>query len=217
MKSKVIILSILFYYPVLLIAQNDSCNLVQSSYSNLYTVVTEDIRCIAQNSDKDITLFYTFAGYCIPCQKQLPKAIQFSKEHNLDLYILLMDRENDLPSVNESLKAIKKAKEEELSIVIISDSLYSPERRYKKQKFQLIAITGKNAREKYRNFITEITPPQFENIDDMSKHIVLNKQGEVIFVSNYKDSEGDKSGSKKIEKLLTAIEKERNSRNDDGL
>ena len=42
-----------------------------------------------------------------------------------------------------------------------------------------------------RDFLKKITPAQFENIDDMSKYIVLNKEGVVQLVTNYKDSEKD--------------------------
>ena len=69
--------------------------------------------------------------------------------------------------------------------------------------------------EKYENFLTEITPLAFENIPDMSKYIVLNQNGDVIFVSNYKDSEGylkDGSKEKTQEKVIQAIHTERNSR-----
>ncbi len=44
---------------------------------------------------------------------------------------------------------------------------------------------------KYKDFLAKITPSQFENIDDMSKYIVLNQQGEVQMVTTWKDSKDD--------------------------
>jgi hypothetical protein len=75
-------------------AQDNPCNLTQSRYSSLYTVVPDDIRCIAQHSDQDITIFFSFAAWCKPCRKHLPDAVQVSKTHHTDFYLLLMDREN---------------------------------------------------------------------------------------------------------------------------
>lgn len=45
----------------------------------------------------------------------------------------------------------------------------------------------KNGR-KYKDFVKEITPSQFEAISDMSKYIVLNNAGEVQLVINWKDN-----------------------------
>ncbi len=44
---------------------------------------------------------------------------------------------------------------------------------------------------KNKNFIKEITPSKFENIDDWSKYILIDNNGEVIMVTNYKDAEND--------------------------
>lgn len=52
-------------------------------------------------------------------------------------------------------------------------------------------MESKGKSKKYKDFLKKITPVQFENIDDMSKYIVLNKEGVVQLVTNYKDSEKD--------------------------
>jgi ADP-heptose:LPS heptosyltransferase len=41
---------------------------------------------------------------------------------------------------------------------------------------------------KYKDFLKEITPSQFELVTDMSKYIVLNKSGEVQLVTSWKDN-----------------------------
>lgn len=209
MKKRSIYIAILFFLPGWIVAQHNSCNLAQSSYSSLYTVVPEDVRCIAKNSNKTVTIFYTFAAWCSPCLKHLPEAILLSKEQDADFYLLLMDRENYSDVKNAINAAKKKSPEENLKMVIISDSLFSPKNRYKKEK---IINIGSGIQEKYSNFVTAITPPQFENIADMSKYIVLNKQGEVIFISNYKDSENTKDKSKVIEKIVMVIEQNEGTR-----
>ncbi|WP_209390401.1 hypothetical protein [Chryseobacterium sp. RR2-3-20] len=52
-------------------------------------------------------------------------------------------------------------------------------------------IQGKGKSKKHNEFLTKITPAQFENIEDMSKYIVLNQKGEVQLVTSYKNSEND--------------------------
>jgi hypothetical protein len=97
--------------------------------------------------------------------------------------------------------------------VILSDSLYDKKLRNKKPpKFVLIDLGIQNRR-KYENFVKEITPPQFESLSDMSKYIVLNKSGEVFFVSTYKDSQNEKGKADESllpEKMKRFIEEERN-------
>ena len=38
------------------------------------------------------------------------------------------------------------------------------------------------------SFLAEITPPEFENINDMSKYIIIDKKGKVLMVTNWKDN-----------------------------
>ncbi len=49
-------------------------------------------------------------------------------------------------------------------------------------------IYGKKQRKRYKNFLTEITPKKFKNINDMSKYILLDKSGNVLMVTSYKDN-----------------------------
>jgi len=65
---------------------------------------------------------------------------------------------------------------------------------------------------KYKDFLTKITPPQFENIDSMSKFIVLNKAGDVQLVTSYKDKEDDpdwKDPRPMIKRLILPLLEER--------
>jgi thiol-disulfide isomerase/thioredoxin len=190
MAKKFIVFSIFsICFSNLLFSQNP-CDLQKSSFYDLNTVDVEQIKCLAQNSDKDFTVFYTFAAWCGPCRKNLPDAINFSKEQNIDFYVLLMDREND-SYVKRAINYLDKI-ETKQKVVILSDSLYPPNLRNKKEKKIVLVDFGIQNRKKYTNFIEKITPPQFETIDDMSKYIILNKEGKVIFVSNYKDYKNEK-------------------------
>lgn len=149
----------------------EKCKLTRSYYENVYSVTAENAKCLAENSDQPNTLFFTFGSWCTPCIYHIPTFFLIEKFYNADLYVLLVDPENHLlteKSRNMVLEAYPHAK-----ILVIKD------------------IEGKGKSKKYKDFLTKITPPQFENTDDMSKYIVLNKKGEVQLVTNYKDSKND--------------------------
>lgn len=149
----------------------EKCKLSQSHYESIYTVTVDDVKCLAKNSDQSNTLFFTFGSWCAPCIYHIPTFFLIKEFYKVDLYVLLVDKE-DHHLTKESrdmvLEAYPNAK-----ILVIKD------------------IEGKGKSKKYKDFLTKITPAQFENIDDMSKYIVLNKKGEVQLVTNYKDSKND--------------------------
>ncbi|MFZ1527850.1 MAG: hypothetical protein WAT19_03810 [Ferruginibacter sp.] len=41
---------------------------------------------------------------------------------------------------------------------------------------------------KYKKFLKELTPPQFENIDDMSKYIIIDRNEKVLMITNWKNN-----------------------------
>lgn len=167
----------LLLLPILSVAQSEPCNLEKNELGNAYLVDAEDIRCLAKNSDKEISMFYTFAESCKPCLKHIPDLIPFVIENDLDLYIVLIDRENNFRV--EWAEIILKRFEQEIR-----------EHYQEDFSFKLYVLKDENGRprKKYNKFLTEITPPQFEVIGDLGKHIVMNKSGEVLLVTSYKDN-----------------------------
>lgn len=149
----------------------EKCKLPQSHYENTYAVTVDDVKCLAKNSEQPNTLFFTFGSWCKPCVYHIPTLFLIEKFYKTDVYVLLVDPETH-NSIEKSrdmvLEAYPHAK-----ILVIKD------------------IEGKGKSKKYKEFLTKITPAQFENIDDMSKYFVLNKKGEVELVTSYKDSEKD--------------------------
>lgn len=70
---------------------------------------------------------------------------------------------------------------------------------------------GKQLRKAYRNFLEDITPNAFEVIDDMSKLILINQNGQVEMITSYKDLDKGKwvKGQKDegtINKILPLIQ-----------
>jgi len=139
---------------------------------NINTVDSNDIYKLAQKSGKKNTLFYTFGIWCEPCVLHLPTAIKLAKDYDMEFYVLLVDAQESkrTPPAASYIYELDK----NIKIAILRDAVY-----------------GDKTKKRNKNFVTEITPPQFENIDDFSKYIVLDAEGKVIMVTNYKDNPGD--------------------------
>lgn len=176
MLKKYIIYSLLLF-PILSIAQSEPCNLEKNELGNAYLVDAKDIRCLAKNSEQEISMFYTFAEWCKPCLKHIPALIPFVIENEIDLYIVLIDRENNIRV--EWAEIILKRFEQEIRDHYQEDFSF---------KLYVLKDEGGRPRKKYNKFLTEITPLQFEVIGDLGKHIVMNKSGEVLLVTSYKDN-----------------------------
>lgn len=146
----------------------DKCKLSKSVYNNIYRVNNNNLICLAKKSPKRKTLFYTFGIWCKPCILHLPNAINLAKEYNLDFYILLVDKEKS-DKIKESMDYIVK-EYKDINVIILEDE------------------SKGNSRRKYKNFLDKITPKSFENIDDMSKYIIIDNEGKVVMVTNWKDN-----------------------------
>lgn len=164
------------------------------SVSGLIAVDAEDVICIAKNSDKDISLFYTFADWCSPCRASVPNIVELAKKNDVALHFLLVDRETESFFVKRGIDFLRNNIEQP-SIYIISDSLYSSKNAVRKNS--LIVLMGEKEREKYSNFIIKITPPSFKVSSGMGKSILINKEGEVILVTSNEDKDKTKKDGKK--------------------
>lgn len=125
---------------------------------------------------KKNTIIYTFGIWCKPCIYHLPQALGLELNYETDVYVLIIDPENS-SLVTRAINFFKEYDEKyklQTKILLLQD------------------FEGKRSRsKKYKSFLAKITPSNFENINDMSKYIVLNNKGETIMVTNWKDSKDD--------------------------
>lgn len=188
--NKVLFIIIIILLNQLVYSQTENCNLTKSKSEKIYTADKDDIICLAKNSSKDKTLVYTFGIWCAPCIKHLPNVIKLAKEYDLDFYVLLTDKENS----DKELSAIKFLNEIQEKINF---------------EFKVLILKDENGKpnKKYKQFLDEITPNEFENINDMSKYIIVDKLGNILMVTNWKDNkENDwENDSKMIEKRIKPI------------
>ncbi len=170
-----------WFFPLLLFcgtlqAQVQDVCRITLNHQNLQIVDYEKVKCLAMNSQKSKTIVYTFGIWCQPCIYHLPQALALEQEYDVDVYVLIVDPENT-QFITRALVFFKEF-----------DAKYQ-----QKTKLLLLEdVEGKKSRsKKYKSFLAQITPSHFENINDMSKYIVLNKKGETVLVTNYKDSKQD--------------------------
>lgn len=133
-------------------------------------VSATDIKEIARTSGKKHTLFFTFGIWCSPCRAHLPNAIKLAKEQDLEFYVLLPDAEGS-DRVKQAVDYIHKL-DPAIKVAVLKTAVY-----------------GDKLKKRNKKFVTEITPPGFEDIDDFSKYIIVDNSGKVVMVTNYKDNE----------------------------
>jgi len=186
-------------------AKTEACNLQKSNYSNFYTVDVEQVLCIARNSDKDITIFYTYADWCAPCRRELPNAIKLAKKNNADFYMILVDRESDTQLISNVTHTIDSVFHGNIKAVIIADALLSERSQRRLNRPIVVDMRNLTAREKYSRFLREIATPQFRNVEDaMGLYIVVNNKGEVLFITE-SNRESELRTSEQIRERITRI------------
>lgn len=100
--------------------------------------------------------------WCKPCREDLPRYIETFKNKNVDVYLLLVDSQKK--QLNNIVNYLKKEGD-------FVKPLKIDEVKY-----------GKRLRKAYRNFLEDITPNAFEVIDDMSKLILINQNGQIEMI-----------------------------------
>lgn len=163
---------ILFLFSLLgssfISAQMENCALKKSEFIEATAVDKNDILCIAKNSGKPNTVFYTLASWCVPCIEHLPDALQLEKDYNTSVYIVLVEGEDD-KRINKAVDIVKN-RSADAKILVLKNK----------------AFPG-GVKKRNRVFAEQMTPPQLEMIPDFSKFMVVNNQGEVKMVTTWKD------------------------------
>ena len=169
----------------------DKCELKSSNEVPEVKLIDKDkLQCLAKNSNNK-TLLITFGMWCEPCREDLPRYIETFKNKNVDVYLLLVDSQKK--QLNNIVNYLKKEGD-------FVKPLKIDEVKY-----------GKRLRKAYRNFLEDITPNSFEVVDDMSKLILINQNGQVEMITSYKDLDKGKwvKGQKDegtINKILPLIQ-----------
>ena len=132
-------------------------------------------------------MVYTFASWCKPCRYKLPSVLQLAKDYDLELFILLIDEENSTAEAS-AIKYIEQVNEihnASLKTYILKDENGVSAIKYRKVENEVVKI-------KYRKFLKRIAFEKFELTEELSKYILIDKSGEVLMVTSWKDRVGKK-------------------------
>jgi len=181
--------AILIFTLNLLFSQMTDCKTGKSEYVDQITVDKDDLICLSKNSDKQNTVFFTFASWCKPCRIHLPDAIKLEKVNNVDVYVLLVDVE-DGDRIKKTINYVRSI-DADVKIVVLKNSVY-----------------GNSLYKRNRKFVEAITPKNMEAIDDFSKFILISKNGDVKYVTNWKDYDKDWENSQSMlnKKIIPLLE-----------
>jgi thiol-disulfide isomerase/thioredoxin len=146
----------------------DNCSLLRNKLDNIKIVDVNDLQCISRQSKNENTIVYTFGIWCAPCRLHLKNAINLKYQYDVNLLILLIEPETDR-IIQSTIDYIHKI-DSKIEIVLLKDKY------------------GKKRGKKYKNFLKEITPKKFENLNGMSKYLVFNKKGEIEMITTWKDN-----------------------------
>lgn len=161
-------------------AQNyDTCKIRKSESINAHKIDRSELICIAKNSDKPFTVFYTLTSWCAPCREHFPDVLELTKTGKVNLYVVLVESETDKRIVN-AINFIK-SKSENVKFGVLKDDVYGTK-------------TGK----RNKQFITEMTPKNNEVIDGYGKLILVDKSGKILYMTSWKDYEGNSKNYKKM-------------------
>lgn len=173
---KIIIIFSLFLTSILSAQNLEKCNLrICPNTDNIFIINDEKLICLLKNENK--TIIYSYAFWCKPCVEELPHIINFANNKKVNLYILLIHNENSREMQIEN----NKFKNENLNILVLSDEY------------------GNKPRKKYKNFLKKFYA-ESKLIDDMSKIILFDEDGNLMYISDWTD--GDDVLTSKILPLL---------------
>lgn len=163
-KTLAILLTLLSYISF----SQESHILAKNKLNNINTVDSNDLRCISKLSKNNFTIIYTFGIWCSPCKLHLKNAISLKDEYDVNLLILLIEPETE-EIIQQTIDYLLNI-DSDLQIVLLKDKY------------------GNKRNRKYKKFLKEITPEDFENLNGMSKYIVFDNKGGIIMVTNWKDN-----------------------------
>ena len=163
----------LFLSTIILVQAQNTIKITRNENETLPKPIKIDKKSLLKIAENKTVLIYTFSIFCQPCILHLKNAVQLAKDYNVDFYVLLF----------------QKAEKKEKAKTNKQDAIRYLTQNYKDIKILNISDKyGVSNRKSYKNFLTDITPKEFENINDFSKYILM-KNGKVIMVTNYKDAE----------------------------
>ena len=147
---------------------SDFVNTITSNKDlGVYSIDSETILKLIKSSKKEYHVIYSFTTWCGPCREYLPTLLNYVEKNNIELYILIIEKDNS--------KKLYTSKE-----------FFDKMKNFNKPIYCITSGKSKNPKKKYFEFVESIVPNHKEF--GLSLNVLINNKGEVLYASTYNES-----------------------------
>jgi thiol-disulfide isomerase/thioredoxin len=133
----------------------------------VYSIDSETILKLIKSSKKEFHVIYSFTTWCGPCREYLPMLLNYVENNNIELYILIIEKDNSKKLYNSKV-------------------FFDKMENFNKPIFCITSGKSKNPKKKYFEFVESIVPNHKEF--GLSLNVLINNKGEVLYASTYNES-----------------------------
>lgn len=171
------------------------------------SVMPEEIATIADSGKAEYTAICTYQHACSFCREDFPRMFTFCDTMQVNFYVLFTARESDSSYIYESIQAIKKCDPSFDRFLILSDSLYEPENRTRKDFLFFREYGGPREGQKHIKYVDNYLPVGFDK-DCYTPRLLLYQRGKgIVFASHYDEQEDTCLPQQDIKQLVYILRK----------
>lgn len=197
---------VLYMVLVILAVSCSHSNTIEKNISySVTSVMPEEIATIADSGNAEYTAICTYQYMCTFCREDFPRMFSFCDTLPIDFYVLFTCRVSDSSYIYESMQAIKKYDTSFDRFLILSDSLYDPENRTRKEFRFFKEYGGPIEGQKYIKYVDSYIPVGFDK-GCYTPRLLLYQRGKgIVFASHYDEQEETCLPQHDIEQLVNII------------
>lgn len=176
----------------------------QISYS-VTSVMPEDIQAIADSCNEEYTAVCSYEHMCAFCREDFPRVFAFCDTMPVNFYVLFVVRECDSVYIHESIQAIKKYDESFDNFLILSDSLFDPENKKRRNFLFFKEYGGHREGQKYIKYVDNYVPAGFDDGCYTPRLFLYRKRDGLVYVTHYDEQENTCLPQQDIKELTHII------------
>lgn len=197
---------VLYLVLVILAVSCSHSNTIEKNISySVTSVMPEEIATIADSGNAEYTAICTYQHACPFCREDFPRMFSFCDSLPINFYVLFTGRESDSSYIYESMQAIKKCYPSFDRFLILSDSLYDPEYRTRKDFLFFRAYGGPREGQKYIKYVENYLPDGFDDGCYTPRLFLYKKNKGIVFVSHYDEQEDTCLPQQDVEQIANII------------
>jgi len=142
-------------------------DLSSNKETEIYSINSDTILKLIKTSKKEYHVIYSFTTWCGPCREYLPMLLDYVEKNNIELYILIIEKDASKKLYNSKV-------------------FFDKMENFNKPLYCITSGESKNPKKKYYEFVDSIKPNHSEY--GLSLNILFNNKGEVLYASTYNES-----------------------------